>query len=178
MNMLASWLKTAVHLFAGLGILVALSPLASAGGSGSVPKPVIQKGKGEQCVRDTDVMRRDHMKILNHHRDQTMHEGIRTKQDSLKNCIDCHATPDASGQRTVLGKDHFCQSCHAYAAVKIDCFECHSSKPAGNAAMHPIVPAQSGIGKQTAAEIRHHARSKTPNLGAGLSVKELTGVVK
>jgi hypothetical protein len=78
----------------------------------------------------------------------------------------------------VLGKDHFCQSCHNYAAVKIDCFECHSSKPAGNAAMHPIVPAQSGAGAQTAASIRQHALGTTPDLSAVLSTKELTGVVK
>jgi hypothetical protein len=24
---------------------------------------------------------------------------------------------------------NFCQSCHNYTAVKIDCFECHSNKP-------------------------------------------------
>lgn len=122
--MLASWFKSAA-----LGLMVALLPLAQAS-AGDVPKPVIQKGEGDKCVEDTDYMRRNHMKVLNHHRDKTMHEGIRAKQHSLKNCIDCHATPNAAGQKTVLGKDHFCQSCHAYAAVSIDCFQCHSSKPA------------------------------------------------
>jgi hypothetical protein len=173
MNMLASWLKSAA-----LGMLIAFLPLASASAGDSVPKPLIQKGQGEQCVEDTDFMRRNHMKVLDHHRDKTMREGIRTKQHSLKNCIDCHATPDASGQRTVLGKDHFCQSCHTYAAVQVDCFQCHSSKPAGNAAMHPIVPAQSGAGARTAAEMRHQTRSKLPSHGTTLSVKELSGVVK
>jgi hypothetical protein len=24
---------------------------------------------------------------------------------------------------------NFCQSCHTYAAVKLDCFECHTNKP-------------------------------------------------
>lgn len=177
--MLASWLKIAATLIASLGILVVFSPLASAGGSAAgVPKPVIQKAKGEQCVEDTEFMRKNHMKVLNHQRDETMHDGIRTKQHSLKNCIECHATPDASGQRTVLGKDNFCQSCHSYAAVQIDCFQCHSSKPAGNAAMHPIVPAQSGPGAQTAASMRHHAPGKSPNLNSTLSVKDIAGVLK
>ena len=172
--MLASWLK-----FAAPGALVAFSLLATAGDAAvGVPKPVIQKGAGDKCVEDTEFMRKNHMKVLDHHRDETVHEGIRTKQFSLKNCIECHATPDASGQRTVLGKDHFCQSCHTYAAVQIDCFQCHSSKPAGNAAMHPIIPAQSGPGVQTAASMRHHAIGKTPNLNSPLSVKDIAGVLK
>ena len=171
--MLASWLKSVA-----LGALVALSPLATAGDSAGVPKPVIQKAKGDQCVEDTDYMRKNHMKVLNHHRDKTVHEGIRTKQHSLKNCIECHATPDASGQRTVLGKDHFCQSCHTYAAVQVDCFQCHSSKPAGNGTMHPIVSTQSGPGAEAAASMRHHSLGKSPSLNPTLSVKDIAGVLK
>lgn len=170
--MLVSWLKSVA-----LGLMVALLPLAVAS-AGDVPKPTIQKAKGEQCVEDTDYMRRNHMKVLNHHRDKTMHEGIRTKQHSLKNCIECHATPNDKGQRTVLGKDQFCQSCHTYAAVQVDCFQCHSSKPAGNAAMHPIIPAQSGMGAQTAASIRHHSRTSAPAVGGTISVKDLAGAIK
>ena len=45
------------------------------------PKPVITKAvKGEQCVEDTDYMRRNHMKVLDQHRDKTVIEGIRTKK--------------------------------------------------------------------------------------------------
>lgn len=172
--MLASWLKSAA-----LGVLVALSPLVSAGDSGTgVPKPVIQKGMGDKCVEDTEYMRKNHMKVLNHHRDKTMREGIRTTQHSLKNCIECHATPNDKGVRTVLGKDNFCQSCHSYAAVKIDCFQCHSSKPAGSGAMHPIVPAQSGPGAQTASGMRHHSHGAAPDLNSTLSVKDIAGVLK
>lgn len=171
--MLASWLKSAA-----LGILVALSPLASAGDSAGVPKPVIQKAKGEQCVEDTDFMRKNHMKVLNHQRDKTVHEGIRTKQYSLKNCIECHATPNEKGERTVLGKDNFCQSCHSYAAVKIDCFQCHSSKPEGNGAAHPIVSTTGGPGSQTAASMRHHSGGKPSKLDSPLSVKDIAGVLK
>ena len=24
---------------------------------------------------------------------------------------------------------HFCRTCHSYAAVRVDCFECHASRP-------------------------------------------------
>ncbi|WP_296815719.1 hypothetical protein [Thiobacillus sp.] len=57
------------------------------------PKPVITKAvKGEQCVEPNDFMRRNHMKVLLHHRDETVLEGIRTKKYSLKECINCHAS--------------------------------------------------------------------------------------
>jgi hypothetical protein len=55
-----------------------------------------------------------------------MHRGIRTSKHSFKNCVNCHAD---SKSNSVLGQDGFCQSCHTYAAVKIDCFECHTSAP-------------------------------------------------
>jgi hypothetical protein len=96
------------------------------GMSGRVPMPVlnINTDKGDKCVQPEDVMRRDHMKFILHQRDKTMHEGIRTTQYSLNNCVDCHADAKTG---SVLGKDGFCESCHRYAAVKLDCFECHSS---------------------------------------------------
>ena len=96
------------------------------GVSGRVPMPVlnINTDKGDKCVQPENVMRRDHMKFILHQRDKTMHEGIRTTQYSLKNCVDCHADAKTG---SVLGKDGFCESCHAYAAVKLDCFECHSA---------------------------------------------------
>ncbi len=170
--MLASWFKSAA-----VGLMVALLPLAQAS-AGDVPKPVIQKGEGDKCVEDTDYMRRNHMKVLNHHRDKTMHEGIRTKQHSLKGCIDCHATPNAAGQKTVLGKDHFCQSCHSYAAVSVDCFQCHSSKPAGNATAQPVMPANAGTGSRLTGSYQHSGRAGSPLINSTLSVKSVTGVIK
>jgi hypothetical protein len=93
-----------------------------------VPNP--PKGKGENCVRDTVFMRANHMNLLMHQRDKTVLEGIRTKQYSLKECVACHAVLDSNGQPvSYQTPKHFCRSCHDYAAVKIDCFECHASKP-------------------------------------------------
>lgn len=93
------------------------------------PAPVIVKPKAEKCVEDTDVMRRSHMELLKHQRDDTMRTGIRTSKHSLKECVTCHAVERDGKPVTVEDPKHFCRSCHAYAAVKPDCFQCHSSLP-------------------------------------------------
>jgi hypothetical protein len=97
----------------------------AAGKSGRVPLPVHSITKGDKCVEPTEVMRRDHMKFILHQRDETMHRGLRTTRHSLKNCVNCHADPKTN---SVLGKDGFCESCHRYASVSIDCFSCHSAE--------------------------------------------------
>jgi hypothetical protein len=105
-----------------------------------VPVPVVQEGKGQQCVEPTDFMRKNHMLVLMHHRDKTVHEGIRTRQHSLKNCVECHAS-EKTNNSVIGSKDAFCQGCHSYAAVQLDCFECHASKPATASIPHPGGPA-------------------------------------
>jgi hypothetical protein len=101
---------------------------AAAGEPDWVPKP--PRGRGEKCVADTTWMRRNHMTALMHHRDETVHEGIRTKRFDLTGCIDCHAVKGADGKPvTFASPKHFCRICHDYAAVQIDCFECHASRP-------------------------------------------------
>ena len=127
-----------------LGVVAVLSTatLAWAGSddlpkTGGAPKPTITKAvKGEHCVEPNDYMRRNHMKLLMHQRDETVIEGVRTKKYSLKECINCHASEKTGS--VAAGKDDFCVSCHSYAAVKIDCFDCHSTKPQGSMAMHPL----------------------------------------
>ncbi|MEO8848975.1 MAG: Hdr-like menaquinol oxidoreductase cytochrome c subunit [Casimicrobiaceae bacterium] len=97
-----------------------------------VPEPEIKIERGDACVAPTAEMRRDHMQMLYHQRDRTVRYGLRESRFSLKNCVNCHASRETG---SVLGNDGFCASCHAYASVKIDCFECHSplrqSKVAG-----------------------------------------------
>ncbi len=86
--------------------------------------PRIDIGKGGQCVEDPQWMRKNHMHLLKHERDDAVRKGIRDEKHSLKNCIECHAsTKDGS---VIARDDSFCVSCHRYEAVKIDCFECHS----------------------------------------------------
>jgi len=106
--------------------LVALLLPALAFATDRVPKPVIDIDKPGKCVEDTATMRREHPDMLKHQRDQTMHEGIRTRKYSLKECVACHASAKTG---SVLGEKGFCQSCHDYASVSIDCFGCHASKP-------------------------------------------------
>lgn len=114
--------------------LVVAATLLFTGLAGSAlagpPKPA--RGQGDQCVAPTDWMRKNHMSVLKHQRDDTVHEGIRTRTFSLKGCIDCHAVAGADG-KAVSASDpkHFCRTCHDYAAVRMDCFECHASRPEG-----------------------------------------------
>ena len=86
--------------------------------------PKIDIGKGGECVKDTQWMRKNHMHLLKHQRDEALRNGIRDDKISLKNCIECHAsTKDDS---VIAREDSFCVACHRYEAVKLDCFECHS----------------------------------------------------
>jgi len=92
----------------------------------AVSMPKLDIGLGGQCVDDPKYMRQNHMHMLKHQRDETVRQGIRGGKFSLSECVNCHASKKDSN---VLGtSEHFCQGCHEYAAVKIDCFECHSSK--------------------------------------------------
>ncbi len=88
--------------------------------------PKLDIGKGGQCVRDTQWMRKNHMRLLMHKRDEVVRKGIREGHDGLKDCVDCHASQ--TDNSVTAREDSFCVGCHRYAAVQIDCFECHSSK--------------------------------------------------
>jgi len=110
-----------------LAALVAWGPVAGAADTG-VPTPhPVKAFKGDKCVEPADVMRRDHMEFLLHQRDETVQDGVRGEKYSLRQCIGCHAQPDkeAGGARTAKA---FCSECHEYAAVKIDCFGCHTNR--------------------------------------------------
>ncbi|MBM3357982.1 MAG: Hdr-like menaquinol oxidoreductase cytochrome c subunit [Betaproteobacteria bacterium] len=102
--------------------------------AGRVAMPVVKIEQGEACVAATEEMRRDHMKMLLHQRDRTMRQGLRETRFSLKNCVECHASRETG---SVLGKDGFCSSCHAYASVRMDCFECHTPLRQGRTAGAP-----------------------------------------
>ncbi|MDE2259576.1 MAG: hypothetical protein KGK17_04530 [Betaproteobacteria bacterium] len=103
-------------------LLTLADPLVAA-----VSVPDLDIGQGGHCVDDPRFMRLNHMKLMLHQRDETVHQGIRGGKYSLAGCVDCHASKK---NHSVLGTNqNFCQGCHVYAAVKIDCFECHSSEP-------------------------------------------------
>ena len=125
-----------------LALLLVLAACAlGAGGAvagepaGRVPKPVIEAARGERCVEDADYMRRNHMNLLKHQRDEAVHKGVRERRHSLVGCIECHASRRTGS--VVASGENFCQSCHSYVAVKLDCFECHASRPAAVAGARP-----------------------------------------
>lgn len=101
---------------------------SGAGDAGWRPKPAIPQAT--KCVADPAWMRRNHMRALGHQRDATVRDGVRTIRFSLKGCVDCHAVAGADGKPVAYASDqHFCRTCHDYAAVRVDCFECHASRP-------------------------------------------------
>ena len=113
-----------------LTVVALVSLVAMTVAASGVPQPDIPRGQGESCVADTDFMRRNHMDLLKHQRDETVLQGVRGQQYSLKECVNCHAVQGSDAMPvTVSSPKHFCRSCHDYAAVKIDCFQCHASRP-------------------------------------------------
>ena len=109
---------------------VALSVMSVQAADSRTPQPVIEPARaGTQCIADPATMRREHPAMLEHQRDLTVRSGIRGKKASLKACIDCHASPVTASVAKI--DTNFCVSCHVYAAVRIDCFECHATRPAG-----------------------------------------------
>ena len=100
------------------------------------PRPVVEPAaKGSQCVADPAFMRRNHMDLLKHQRNDTVRAGVRTGQFSLNACIGCHASVQTGS--VARAETNFCVSCHSYAAVKIDCFECHASTTGATVARAP-----------------------------------------
>jgi len=97
--------------------------------------PHISSGKSkadsqEACVEPTDVMRKEHYLFLLHQRDETVINGIRTKNHSLANCIDCHVAYDEKGTAIPINAEgQFCQDCHVKTATNITCFSCHAAEP-------------------------------------------------
>jgi hypothetical protein len=104
-----------------------------------VPKAKAKATEEYGCVAPVNEMRKNHMKELVHHRDDTLREGVRTKKYSLAECINCHVSKDEKGAMPNFGEDkHFCSSCHNYAAVKVDCFQCHNDKPENDNYKHSL----------------------------------------
>lgn len=135
-------------------LLFCFSNVLIADGS-KVPSP-----KGEQCVEDPSWMRINHFETVLHQRDETVLRGIRTTEHSLKNCIDCHITPNSDGEYARYSNDeeHFCASCHAFAAVTIDCFQCHADRP--EQAVREAIK-------------KHQADGTNPHHGMNLSTNDL-----
>lgn len=114
--------------------LAALAAFAAGVSFADVPRPAVDIARPDtQCVAPPDEMRRNHMAMLQHQRDRTLRLGERGVPVTLNGCIECHASK-ASGS-VAAHREDFCESCHAYAAVKLDCFECHQPRTQGAATL-------------------------------------------
>jgi len=120
-------LLLAMLAFAGLA--------AAARAEGRVPLPQLTVDKATACVAPPEVMRRTHMDMLKHRRDRTVHQGVRGGDESLTRCLECHASKTTGA--AIGAPDAFCQSCHDYVGVKLDCFDCHQGRP--GAVARPVV---------------------------------------
>jgi hypothetical protein len=160
-------LKQLLCLLPALLVLTLSAPASAANNENGVGPFIPAPVKGEQCVEDTADMRRNHMKYLLKHRNETMREGIRTKQHSLKECLECHVPADSTVQAGDHEGDHFCMNCHSYVGVSLDCFECHNTKPQKNAQFHPLVsPAMKALKSQPSAETLNQLAAGETNTGA------------
>ncbi len=116
-------------LLIGFGVGLITISMASdklTGSDREIPRAVM----GESCVAPVEVMRREHMTLLFHQRDRTMYAGERDAEHSLTGCLSCHTQKDARGAYIpVNAPGQFCEECHSYTAVKMDCFECHATTP-------------------------------------------------
>lgn len=112
-------------------VMVGLT-LLSTSAIAETPFPTIHEPTDEslKCIQPEDEMRRNHMNYILHERDETMHEGVRNEPGSLAACIDCHVEPNKDGEIAgIETEEHFCNACHEYASVQIDCFQCHADRP-------------------------------------------------
>ena len=162
MRSATSCVSRIVQLLAGGLLALSAGPLAAS-------DVVIEGSKAaglDACVEETPVMRRNHMEFLKHQRDKTVHNGIRGAKHSLADCVDCHASTDASGTpEPVNGEGQFCQTCHSYAAVSIDCFQCHRTIPREQTATAANrLPAVAGLGSPLGA---HAASTWVPGAAPG-----------
>lgn len=67
----------------------------------------------ENCVRDTEYMRFQHMDLLKEVRAEVIRYGLKGGI-TLAGCGECHQNREA-----------FCDRCHEKASVILDCFGCH-----------------------------------------------------
>ena len=131
-----------------LGTLLGVVSAALAGDSllPDIPQAQGRVSAAQGCVEPTEDMRKNHMEYILHQRDETMHEGIRTSRHSLVECINCHVS-DAPDAPRVSSEKHFCNSCHTYAAVNIDCFQCHADRPVGMSPGESAIVQSEGTGE-------------------------------
>lgn len=124
--------KVGLVAFGLAGALLALAVQAE--DVGGYVLPGSEAAELENCVEDTELMRRQHFELIQHQRDVTVYGGIRSTKHSLSVCVSCHVVHQSDGEPVPIHDEgQFCEACHAYAAVDMNCFDCHATVPVGEA---------------------------------------------
>ncbi|MFW6324022.1 MAG: sulfate reduction electron transfer complex DsrMKJOP subunit DsrJ [Desulfovibrionales bacterium] len=112
-----------------IGIIIFLALFAfplwyNVGGPAYATPELQEVEKADNCIRETDWMRAEHMSLLNEWRDDVVRADKRLYLSeelgeavpmSLQNtCMDCHTS-----------KTEFCDKCHNDLGVSPYCWDCH-----------------------------------------------------
>lgn len=127
---MSAWPERREPALLALGLVLALAVPATPAAAADLFPKVPSAAPGTECLAPPEEMRRTHMHLLDHRRTEAVRAGIRQPAESLTRCLSCHAVTDTHGQ-VVTAEDprHFCRECHDFAAVTVDCFSCHASRP-------------------------------------------------
>ena len=132
-----------------LGLLAAVlwvGAAVQAEEEGDFVSPSSKAATVENCVEPTEYMRRNHFELIRHQQDRAVYGGIRGTKHSIGGCVDCHVSYDAEGKPVEInGKGQFCNSCHEYAAVDMNCFDCHATVPEGESWNHEVAAAHAHL---------------------------------
>jgi hypothetical protein len=125
--------KKIIYTGLALFLIVVLSPIwynLAAGKAAPPPEPKLAKeAQGKQCVMPKEMIRVDHMQLLDDWRDTVTRDGRRIWVNasgqafnmSLSNtCLGCHTN-----------KKEFCDTCHTYVSANPYCWDCHIDNPKG-----------------------------------------------
>lgn len=119
-----------------------LSAAVQAEEEGDYVLPSSKAATVENCVEPTEYMRRNHFELIRHQQDRAVYGGIRGTKHSIDGCVACHVGYDVNGQPVEINAEgQFCNSCHEYAAVEMNCFDCHATVPAGESWNHEVAAA-------------------------------------
>jgi hypothetical protein len=143
----------ALLVLAVVGALFAASA-AWAEEVGDFVLPSSKAASAERCVEPTEFMRRSHYEVIRHQRDTTVYGGVRSTKHSLAGCVGCHVGYDNESQPVAVNDEgQFCNACHEYAAVTMNCFDCHATVPEGEGWNHEIAAMHAHTGAQVASTV-------------------------
>jgi hypothetical protein len=122
-------MKHLLIIFLTLSLNVALADGAHKHVLGDRATELKDEGKSRDIHPSLAEIRKMHPEFLLHKRDKTLRQGIRTRTDSLKECVNCHSTAKDDVYVPINAPDQFCSTCHQKVGTSLDCFACHRTTP-------------------------------------------------